>query len=467
MTVHSAIRRPECPSENEVLSLVRGTVAGETKESLQRHVDDCTTCQDLFAVLLDGTGGVLVGSGARSSRRGAELDAFAPGAAVGRYRIRKVIGAGAMGIVYLADDPSLHRAVAIKVLRNQRDEASARLLREAQALARISHPHVIVVHEVGTVGEHVFMAMEFVEGMSLSEWLGDGPRETTEILEHFAQAGRGLQVAHDAELVHRDFKPDNVLVGKDGRVRVVDFGLAREDVVVDGSSVARETEIGKLMTLTQTGAFMGTPAYMSPEQYEGKRADPRSDQFSFAVALFEALYGRRPHTAKTLHELSVAVLSGNVEVPKTSRTIPRHVRSALLRALAVDPAERFPSMDALLAALSPSRKKRGSAAKSAAIALGAGLAIAAYLAFRPSAGTSNVVQAPQPKVSTSILPATSEAPTATATAPVASATPADTRMHTAPTSPLKIRALAPASVIPAPSAPNAKPTAGDLFDTVR
>lgn len=458
-----------------MLALVRGTAPPDTAADLQRHLDQCSSCQELCAILFDGTAvsPELLDSGARSSRRGAVI--LESGAMLGKYCIKSVIGAGAMGIVYLAEDPNLHRSVAIKVLRNQREEASSRLMREAQALARISHPNVIVVHEVGTVADQVFMAMEFVEGCSLTAWLESSPRSTAEILSHFDQAGRGLVVAHAAELVHRDFKPDNVLVGKDGRVRVVDFGLAREDVALSTPTQATEsdaTDIGRLMTLTQTGAFIGTPAYMAPEQYEGKRADARSDQFSFAVALFEALYGQRPYRGNTLNQLSLAVRSGNISIPKTTRRIPRHVDRALLRALSVDASNRFPSMESMLDALVEKERKETSPkrAKTVGFAL-TGLLLAASVAAYGVIGTrassvratgdARTSEAPAPSVVTTSLPSASALPSAPhASVPVSTAVVPLPSVH-APKSPATV---GPKPVVSA--ATSSKP-GRDLFDTTR
>src|SRR5262245_37690244 len=205
-----------------------------------------------------------------------------------------------MGVVYAAYDPELDRRVALKLLHAGGSvEARKRLLREAQAMARLAHPNVIAVHDVGTWGDEVFVAMEFVEGPTLAERVRDEEPGWREVLDLYLQAGEGLAAAHVAGIVHRDFKPQNALVGRDGRVRVLDFGLARGT----GALPPREAEEGPdsgaapglLVTpLTRSGSRMGTPAYMSPEQFEGLPADELSDQFSFCVALYEALYGERP-----------------------------------------------------------------------------------------------------------------------------------------------------------------------------
>jgi tetratricopeptide (TPR) repeat protein len=277
---------------------------------------------------------------------------------IGRFKVLGRLGKGGMGVVWSAWDPELERRVAIKVLRGDLDGAAgsighARLLREAQAMAKINHPHVIAVHEVGSLGEQVFVAMELVEGTTLTAWLTSARHGWRETLALFLAAGDGIAAAHAAGVVHRDFKPDNVLVGNDGRVRVVDFGLARAAADV-GTTIepAPMPESDAMSTpLTRTGAIMGTPAYMSPEQWLGRAADERSDQFSFCVALFEALHGRRPFSATTVPELAGAVTSGKIDPSITEAGIPRFVDQALRRGLSRDPDARFAAMADLLLAL--------------------------------------------------------------------------------------------------------------------
>ncbi len=228
--------------------------------------------------------------------RDPSAEALERGAAVGRYVILDRIGAGGMGVVYAAYDPELDRRVALKLLRTDRFAAPGhlRLLREAKALARLTHPNVVAVHDAGTFGDQVFVAMELVEGETLRQWLEAGARSWREVLDRLLAAGRGLAAAHAAGLVHRDFKPENVLLGRDGRVRVVDFGLAK--ALADAAEEPAAPDSGGELAspLTEWGAVLGTPAYMAPEQIRGIAADARSDQFSFCVALYEALYGERP-----------------------------------------------------------------------------------------------------------------------------------------------------------------------------
>ncbi len=306
---------------------------------------------------------------------------------IGRFRVVGRIGGGGMGLVVRAHDSELDRDVAIKLLRPElRATGSAgsvgpaRLLREAQAMARIDHPNVITVHEVGTVGDQVFIAMELVDGQTLGAWVRERKRPWREVLDVFLRAGDGVAGAHAAGVVHRDFKPDNVLVGRDGRVRVVDFGLARAvgapiDVTVsEPSHATADTADPMRSPLTRTGAVMGTPAYMSPEQYMGEAAGERSDQFSFCVALWEGLFGTRPFQGTNITDLAAAVVGGKLGEPPTD-VAPRFVVVALRRGLARDPAARFDSMADLLAAL-----RRDPARRWRRVAAVAGIAAAASLA---------------------------------------------------------------------------------------
>ncbi|MCB9748823.1 MAG: serine/threonine protein kinase [Myxococcales bacterium] len=309
-------------------------------------------------------------------------------ARIGRYRVLDVLGQGGMGTVYTAHDDQLDRTLAIKVVRQRPggvgEHARARLLREARALARLSHPNVVTVHEVGEHEDQVFVAMELVRGESLARWLAPDdapPRGWREIVDVFIQAGRGLAAAHAAELVHRDFKPTNVVVGDDGVVKVLDFGLARDDA--DDPLAARPDDDEALLTtraspldsrtLTDDGALMGTPAYMSPEQFRGEPATARSDQFSFCASLHEALHGERPFAGADLHALAESVLAGRRRAP-SGAAIPGWIEPILARGLQPDPAARWSSMRALLAALAddPRARRRRRMLGAAIVALLAG-----------------------------------------------------------------------------------------------
>jgi serine/threonine protein kinase/tetratricopeptide (TPR) repeat protein len=333
------------------------------------------------------------------------------GASIGRYMVLGQVGRGAMGEVYAAYDPELDRKVAVKLLRAEAGtaQARARLLREAQAIARLSHPNVIAVHDVGSFGDRVFVAMEYVDGYTLAYWLQASARSWQEVLRMFVAAARGLQAAHACQLVHRDFKPENVMVGRDGQVRVTDFGLARQvgvagtgaasdaagapavvtsgddqdidatrrlDFAAAGSSeqqhevtarrrsavlaaLALDGRSALATDLTQTGTMMGTPAYMAPEQFQRQPTDERTDQFSFCVALYEALFGQRPFVGKSIDALVDNVLAGAIRPPPASSRVPGRVRRAVLRGLRRDPAERWPSMEALLEALTRSPAAQG------------------------------------------------------------------------------------------------------------
>jgi len=214
-----------------------------------------------------------------------------PGAAegavrIGRFQVLEVLGRGSMGVVYAAFDEALDRRVALKVIRRdtgRREAVRPRMLREAQGLARLSHPNVVQVYEVGEIAGQLFIAMEFLQGRTLLEWLAERPRDWQAIVDVFAQAGRGLAAAHAAKLVHRDFKPENAIVADDARVRVVDFGLVRGDREPDDDAQPPGPSRSLSgLRITQSGAVIGTPAYMSPEQHLRRSVDARSDQFSFS-----------------------------------------------------------------------------------------------------------------------------------------------------------------------------------------
>jgi eukaryotic-like serine/threonine-protein kinase len=329
---------------------------------------------------------------------------------VDRFTMLERIGSGGMGEIYAAYDERLDRKVAIKLVRAETavsPRAQARLLREARALAKLSHPNVVQVYEAGTFEGRVFIAMEFVRGTTLRRWLEDhatgltGRARVSAVLSQFVAIGRGLVAAHAASVVHRDFKPDNVLVGDDGRPRVVDFGLAHavldtlDGVSASGTSDARTGSLGaaagsmqlpRLEASTQ-GRVMGTPRYMSPEQMRGQAVDGRSDQFSFCVALYHALYGNWPFAGETLAEIQQALEKGEVTQPGQS-SVPAAVRKALLRGLARDPEQRFSSMEALLDALEIERHRKHQrflAMSGLAVAVG----VAVYAASAPDDPCAN------------------------------------------------------------------------------
>jgi serine/threonine protein kinase len=342
-----------CLLENTLAELADGTLRGERLSRAEEHLASCGACRaalgDVSRAALASHDAMALATTVHASAASAEArggDArpaplLEEGQQVGRYRIVRPVGAGAMGNVYLAHDPDLDRRVAVKLLNPAAGitELRSRLLREAQAMARLSHPEVITVYDVGTYGEQLFIAMEFVEGGTLREWLAERPRSWREVVGVFLRAGRGLASAHAAGLVHRDFKPDNVLVGDDGRVRVTDFGLAR--AVHEAAQSAEEPAApGTIVdaTLTRTGTLVGTPAYMAPEQLRGAAADARSDMFSFCVSFYEALYGERPFAGTTVVELRESVSAGRVRGAARSAAVPARLRRALTVGLRPAPA---------------------------------------------------------------------------------------------------------------------------------
>ncbi len=326
-----------------------------------------------------------------------EATALVPGTRLGRYVILYRIGGGGMGIVYAAYDPELDRKVALKLLTRQMEPEQAEALtrREAQAMARLAHPNIVTVHDVCTYGDRVFIAMEHLEGQTLRDWLAAAEHSWRQVLEVFLQAGRGLAAAHSADLVHLDFKPGNVMLTGDGGVRVLDFGLAQLDLGGAGSDFAGPVEDRETPSITpgpdairwiatDRDAIRGTPAYLAPERIRSGSAAARSDQFSFSVALYEALYGERPFAGDTLEDHVDQIHRGAVREPTPANRVPGWLRKALLRGLASEPEDRFASMEELLQALAPEPRRarnRWLAAGSGLLALGA--LMAGYLRTLP------------------------------------------------------------------------------------
>ncbi|MEM9462980.1 MAG: serine/threonine-protein kinase, partial [Myxococcota bacterium] len=303
-------------------------------------------------------------SNALESLFDSQRPSFRFGQPIGRYIVLEELGAGAMGAVLKAYDAKLDRVIALKLLHAEVDEYdTVRLRREAQALAKLSHPNVIQVFDVGEVDEQTFIAMEMVMGQTLREWTKgpDQPRGWRECLNVYMQAGAGLAAAHEVGLIHRDFKPANAIIDIKGQVRVLDFGLARRVRQTIGSEPEHEADrpmnlvasgLALEATLTHPGTVMGTPPYMPPEQWRGEEVGPHSDQFSFCVALYEALYGARPFRGKTRNELMVMITEGRIAtIDANGPAVPSRVRNAVLRGLSSDPQQRWSSMDDLLAEL--------------------------------------------------------------------------------------------------------------------
>ena len=295
---------------------------------------------------------------------------LAEGGKVDRFTVIDKLGEGGMGVVLAAYDPLLDRRIALKLLRPGSlgsQLARKRMIREAQAMAQLSHPNVLPIFDAGVVHDQVFIAMEFVDGQNLMQWAGLAKRSWREVLEVYIRAGRGLEAAHDAGLVHRDFKPENVLIDDKDRVRVTDFGLVSAVSKAGpgtghGESRSRgESEhTGPGDSLTATGTIMGTPIYMAPEQHLGQATDARSDQFGFCVALHEALYGQRPFDGSTIAELAANVVAGRLAARPADADVPAWVGDCLRRGLRRDQDDRYPTMTELLAALErdPARARR-------------------------------------------------------------------------------------------------------------
>jgi serine/threonine protein kinase len=395
--------------DNAVSEFVSGGMTPSAATKVESHLASCRDCRTLVAAL---AGADDIDSNVRthpheklSESQAGKLPVLSIGDRVGRYLVLSTLGSGGMGHVFSAYDPQLDRKIALKVLRanlgvNAKD-ARVRLKREAQAIAQLNHPNVVGVYDVGTTanGEDVYIAMEFVEGDTLTTWLKKWPRTWREILEVFHQAARGLMAAHSVGLLHRDFKPDNVLVGGDGRVRVTDFGLARSLFGIDDSNrgptspsdLPRANGSPLEVDLTATGTVLGTPRYMAPEQLLGPNIDARSDQFSFCVALYEALYRQHPLRDST----SVAMLEHGepARPPPDGAKIPAPVAKAVMRGLSKERSDRFPTLAALIGELTPPvHHARGRTLAFAVVALVVlGGATAAVLASR-----GHETRAPEP-----------------------------------------------------------------------
>lgn len=350
-----------CLTNEAVARLVDGEADAGELAVIEAHVDRCRDCAGLVAsVALARSRAVAV---SRQLPGGtASSDAASPAQGLERYEILRKLGEGSMGVVYAARDRLLGRMVALKLLHPsaERRGLKPRLLREATVLAALSHPEIVTVYDFGVEGDQFFLALELVDGGTLRTKLATA-LPWRDVLALFLRAGAGLAAAHEAGIIHRDFKPDNVLVGVDGRVRVTDFGLARapgtvgdepQPIADDGAS-RPPTSSG-----TRSGTIVGTPAYMAPEQLHGEEATVASDVFSFCVALYEGLHGYRPFDGETLAELRQSVLEGRVRrAPRGSR-VPAPLHRALLEGLRADPGERPASMAALLDALNRAARPR-------------------------------------------------------------------------------------------------------------
>ena len=358
-----------CLDANAVQQLMSGAMAPAQRDEVNGHLDGCSDCRQLVALVARGlaaTDPVGLGATLPSEAAGdpppSATGILAAGTQVGRYLVTDMIGAGGMGVVYAADDPELDRRVAIKVLRRDLRAAfgEARLLREAQAMARLSHPNVVAVHDVGSHDGQVFVAMELVDGQTLRGWLRARPRSSARSSRRSPPPAAAWPPPTPPASSTATSSPTTSWSADDGRVRVTDFGLARAaDARADAGGGARDDAIAIDRPLTVTGAVIGTPAYMAPEQLVGGHVDARTDQFSFCVALYEALYGERPFAGKNLAELEAEVAAGRVRPPpaRTRSRVPASLRAIVLRGLSVRPGDRFSTMDDLVAALGRDRTR--------------------------------------------------------------------------------------------------------------
>lgn len=362
-----------CPDDAAVLAFSRGELDPASLAELDGHLDTCDDCRQLVAALATGASGP-------------DLDVvpLAAGTKLGRYEVSSMIGRGTTGRVYRARDTELGRDVAIKILV---EGPAEQLVAEARTMAKFQHPNIVAVHDVGREGSQVFLAMEHVAGGSLRSWLDARP-PVLEVLAMFAAIADGLHAAHEAGLSHGDFKPDNVVVDEKGRPRVADFGLA---LFVEGDTLTQD------VGATRTVAPVGTPAYMAPEQWGGGGADARSDQFSFFVALAEALGNRRPFAGSDMQSIRANVLAGRAVLESS---LPLGLEPLIRRGLATEPGQRHVDMAAVAGLL----RKRPSQTWKTALGFAAAAGLIGLVGFsligeKPRAATAKPVSTPLPVAS--------------------------------------------------------------------
>lgn len=354
--------------------------SGAKRQALDDHFAACLDCRRLALAL--------------ASTTGTGMEPVVPpetpikDQTIGRFVLRGELGRGAMGIVYLAHDPELDREVAVKVLAVQSPmaaEEAERLRREGQSLARLSHPNVVTVYEAGTEDKQYYVVMELLEGTTLDLWLAAAERSSSEIIEVFRNAGTGLNAAHEAGLVHRDFKPSNLMVPHGTDAKVTDFGLVR--IHDEDSASLPSPEDLDVLRLSLSGSIIGTPAYMAPEQLTQADATAKSDQFAFCVTLYEALCGERPFQGATFSALSASMEGSKDAGVDTSKlhSIRSKARAAIVKGLSVDPEQRHLSMKALLAELAPPKKRWPAGA--VALLGASAIALAGVMASASSAET--------------------------------------------------------------------------------
>jgi eukaryotic-like serine/threonine-protein kinase len=349
----------EHPAEDTIDAFVRGRLPESHRAHLEHHLDGCPGCREIVVRVLsqmpEPVAETLRGSLGAWVPTGAARSELAEGDRVGRHIVIGRLGAGGMGTVYAAYDTTLDRKIALKFISGSHVDpaAAARLVGEATAMARLSHPNVVTVHDVGMMDGHPFLAMEYVEGQTLGEWRRAAPRSVRQVLDVMAAVARGLEAAHAAGIVHRDVKPHNILVAG-SRVLVTDFGLS---VRVGGG---------------EAGAVAGTPGYMAPEQFRGEAATRATDVFGFSVTLYEMLYDRLPFQGGSMSRIAAAVMAGQVQPPPAGASrVPGRVHRLVLAGLAVDPAARPANMGAIAEALLADPARRARRAGAGAIAAGA------------------------------------------------------------------------------------------------
>ncbi len=335
--------RVTCPT-NEALLAYAQSPSGLVDE----HLETCPTCRGIVHGAL-GTGPTALGT----PQPGPDGTPAPPTPAAhvrlgDRYEVKRLLGRGGMGAVYLARDRMLGRDVAVKL--HGVGSGGDRLHREAIAMAKLAHPNVVTVYEVASFEDRLYVAMEYVKGGTLGTWTRAAPRSWRETVEILVAAGQGLAAAHAAELVHRDFKPENVLVGEDGRARVSDFGIAHVQTRASDKIIPVAVTIDPSQPMTMTGSVLGTPAYMAPEQLVGDPVDARADQFAFCIVAWEALFGERPFSGTSLATLAASIALQKLSRPAKS-SVPQRVVDVITRGLANDPAKRYRDMSALLADL--------------------------------------------------------------------------------------------------------------------
>ncbi len=346
-----------CLDDTTLAGYVERRLGAEDAAAVDDHLDACDDCRHTLSLVARALPRSPVGIEAPPPI--AVATEISDGSRVGRYVVTGLLGRGGMGTVFAAHDPELGRRVALKVINpgrardGDRERDEARLVREARAMAMISHPNVVAVHDVGVTDGRVFLVMDLVSGEPLSAWLRVA-RSPRAILAMFLQAAAGLAAAHRAGVVHRDFKPDNVLVDDDGRARVTDFGLARSPGTSTDPVAEALLAPHPPRPVEQTGTYdpAGTPAYMAPEQHVGRPSDARSDQFAFSVALWEAIAGVHPFPHRSSHGLETTTPRAGMA------TLPRYLRRILIRATAARPEDRYETIDELIVVLARANARR-------------------------------------------------------------------------------------------------------------